>query len=97
MRLATELFDSLDVVGWWFRMPEDEHIVEALEEDESVGPIVERGHADGSIDASLPATWVGDLLWSLLYSANAQARFSAWTRGEVRGLFLHSLRKAVAT
>ncbi|WP_087624109.1 helix-turn-helix domain-containing protein [Aeromicrobium sp. PE09-221] len=96
MRLATELFDRLDVVGWWFLMPEDEQSPDAPEEDEIVSAIVDRGHADGSIDPVLPSAWVSDLLWSLLYSANAHTRFPRHTRGEVRSLFLHSLRKSVA-
>ena len=96
MRLATELFDRLDVVGWWFLMPEDELIIENLDDDEVVGAIVERGHADHSIDSVLPGAWVSDVLWSLLYSANARTRSTTHTRGEVRDLFLHSLRKSVA-
>ncbi|MBM9465442.1 TetR/AcrR family transcriptional regulator [Aeromicrobium sp. YIM 150415] len=96
MRLATELFDRLDILGWWFLMPEDEQVLDALEEDEIVGTIVDRGHADHSIDPALPGAWISDLLWSLLYSANAHTRFAVHTRGEVRSLFLHSLRKSVA-
>ncbi len=96
MRLATELFDRLDILGWWFLMPEDEQALEDLEEDEVVAALVERGHADHSIDPVLPGAWVSDMLWSLLYSANARTRSAAQTRGEVRSLFLHSLRKSIA-
>ncbi|MFD1860357.1 TetR/AcrR family transcriptional regulator [Aeromicrobium camelliae] len=95
-RLATELFDHLEVFGWWFQLPEDEEEVAVEEDDHIVSRVVQRGHDDGTIDPSLPVGWVTGLVWSLLYSANAYTQEGSFTRGEVRKLFLHSLRKSVS-
>jgi AcrR family transcriptional regulator len=38
-------------------------------EDDTFATAVARGHADGSIDARLPAAWLDNLMWAQLYAA----------------------------
>lgn len=61
--------------------------------DSFVDNLVTRGRADGSLDASLPSTWVNMMVWSLLYTARAQQHMPGITRAEVRRLFLASAEK----
>ncbi|WP_194396397.1 TetR/AcrR family transcriptional regulator [Microbacterium atlanticum] len=66
-RLASELLDQLHVFAWWMYA---DNYQGGLEVDPESRPeqIVARGHADGSIDAAMPADWVVSMLWSALYS-----------------------------
>ncbi|WP_166376076.1 TetR/AcrR family transcriptional regulator [Aeromicrobium phragmitis] len=96
-RLATELFDHLEIFGWWFQASdEDDDDAAADEDDYVITRVVRRGHEDGTIDRELPASWLTGLVWSQLYSANTYVLEGSFTRGEVRKLFLHSLRKSVS-
>ncbi|GAA5121045.1 TetR family transcriptional regulator [Pseudonocardia adelaidensis] len=58
--------------------------------------LVERGHAEGTIDPGLSPAWVQDVLWSLLYAAWMHARDSDVPEHDALALCLRTLRKAVA-
>lgn len=92
LRLGTELFDRLDVFGWWFLLHHDE----PDEEEPELLEVAGRGIADGSLDPEQPAWWVVDTLWSLLFSAHLALRAGRITRSEVRELFVRSLRRSIA-
>lgn len=66
-RLCQEYFDLGDVLSLLFR----EQV--AVEDapggcDGEFEAMVRRGHADGSIDPELPASWIQSLIWSQLYA-----------------------------
>jgi AcrR family transcriptional regulator len=92
LRLCREYFDLGDLLSLVFgeaqlTLGDDECFDQVTEVD--FAALVDRGHADGSIDSRLPASWIGSLLWSQLYAAwHHQGEES---RHEVLGLLLHSL------
>ncbi|MFD1936050.1 MULTISPECIES: TetR/AcrR family transcriptional regulator [Nonomuraea] len=65
--------------------------------DRALLELIERGHAEGVIDAELPADWVQQLVWSVLYTAWQHIRDSGASKHESLGLCLRSLRKSLAT
>jgi TetR/AcrR family transcriptional repressor of lfrA len=69
-RLCREYFDLGDVLSLLFRDQVNCEVTEgeASACDESFDALIRRGHADGSIDAELPALWIQSLLWSQLYA-----------------------------
>lgn len=68
---------------------------EPSEADVALLALVERGHADGSIDATLTPLWVQSLLWSLLYAADSHVRDTGGSRHDALGMALRSLDGAV--
>lgn len=92
LRFGSEIFDRLDVFGWWFLLQTED----VKEEAPALLAVAARGAADGSLDPTQPDWWVMDTLWSLLYSSHLALRAHRLTRGEVRDLFARSLRRAIA-
>lgn len=64
--------------------------------DRSVGAAVARGQADGTIDPTLPADWIENLLWALLYTSWSYGRENDVPRQTALDLCVQSLRKALA-
>ncbi|MFC7326873.1 TetR/AcrR family transcriptional regulator [Marinactinospora rubrisoli] len=81
-------FDNPDVANWadWEDDPET---------DQSMTRLVERGHADGTIDPHMPAQWVMGLLWALLYAAWHHVREDGATRHGAVDLCLRTLRRSI--
>ena len=69
---------------------------EETESDRALLRLVERGHADGSIDPTLTPQWVQAVLWSLLYAAWMHARDNDVPEHDALALCLRTLRKVVA-
>jgi AcrR family transcriptional regulator len=69
---------------------------EESESDRALLRVVERGHVEGTIDPALPAQWVQNVLWSLLYSAWTHARWENVPEHDALALCLTSLRKMLA-
>ncbi|MGK5680636.1 TetR/AcrR family transcriptional regulator [Actinoplanes sp. URMC 104] len=67
LRLCREYFDLGSLLSLMFSGQGGECWESQDEAD--LGRVVARGHADGSIDAALPADWVLSTLWSQLYAA----------------------------
>ncbi|MGG5753616.1 TetR/AcrR family transcriptional regulator [Zafaria sp. Z1313] len=65
-------------------------------DDAALRRLVERGHADGSIDSSLPSAWITSVVWSMLYGAWEFERSGAATRHEVREFYIGTLTKVLA-
>lgn len=61
----------------------------------SVVDLVERGHAEGTIDPALPADWVQSLVWSVLYAAHAHHRTTGGSRHEALIVATRSLDGAL--
>jgi hypothetical protein len=58
--------------------------------------LVERGHAEGTMDPSLDAEWVQSVLWSLLYAAWMHTRSNDVPEHDALALCLRTLRKVVS-
>jgi len=58
--------------------------------------LVERGHAEGTIDPGSSPAWVQGVLWSLLHAAWTHARDCDVPEHDALALCLRTLRKAVA-
>jgi AcrR family transcriptional regulator len=69
---------------------------EESESDRALLRLVERGHADGTMDPDLSPEWVQTVLWSLLYAAWMHARDNDVPEHDALALCLRTLRKAVA-
>jgi TetR/AcrR family transcriptional repressor of lfrA len=66
-RLCQEFFDLGDLLSLLFHeQVGDEGGSEGC--DAEFEAMIRRGHADGSIDPELPASWVQSLMWSQLYA-----------------------------
>ncbi|ASO19618.1 AcrR family transcriptional regulator [Actinoalloteichus hoggarensis] len=64
--------------------------------DEAFDALLARGHAAGTIDPTLPAEWIGQLLWSTLYAGWSHLRTNGVSRHEALTVCLRSFLKAVA-
>ena len=67
LRLCREYFDLGALLSLVFSEPDGE--CWGTQDEPGLDRVVERGHADGSIDPELPADWVLNLMWSQLYAA----------------------------
>ena len=57
--------------------------------------MVRRGHADGSIDPELPASWIQSLIWSQLYAGWSYLAEYQASRHETLRLILRCVSGAV--
>ncbi|MDO3703028.1 TetR/AcrR family transcriptional regulator [Micromonospora sp. C28SCA-DRY-2] len=64
--------------------------------DPEFAAMVERGHADGTIDPELPADWLQSLVWSQLYAGWAYLAETGASRHEVLRLILRTVDGAIA-
>ncbi|MGV9308874.1 MULTISPECIES: TetR/AcrR family transcriptional regulator [unclassified Nonomuraea] len=98
-RLCQEYFELGDGLMLAFTEPQlvaSDMWEEETPSDRALIELIERGQAEGAIDAELPADWMQQVVWSLLYSAWQHIRDSGASKHEALGLCLRSLRKAVA-
>ncbi|MFI0422672.1 TetR/AcrR family transcriptional regulator [Spongiactinospora sp. 9N601] len=98
-RLCQEYFELGEVLTLLFNEPtlmQGPEWEEESESDRTVLRLVERGHAEGSIDPEMPPEWVQNLLWGLLYIAWEHARASGAPRHMALALCLRSLAKSIA-
>lgn len=99
-RLCQEYFELGDALTLVFNHPQlmsGEEWEEEAESDRAVFALVERGHAEGTIDPELDPRWVQQVLWCLLYGAWEMARDHGMPKHATLGLCLRTFRKAVAT
>ncbi|MEV0624113.1 TetR/AcrR family transcriptional regulator [Nonomuraea sp. NPDC050404] len=99
-RLCQEYFELGGVLTFAFENPQMQDWTDwetETESDKALERLIERGHAEGSIDASLPAGWVADVLWSLLYSAWQYSRLREQPKHTSLSLCLRTLRKTIGT
>lgn len=97
-RLCQEYFEFGDVFMLVFNEPSlmtGPDWEQESEQDRALHLLVERGQAEGAIDAQLSPTWVQLVLWSLLYAAWQHAHGGA-PKHEALNLCLLTLRKSVA-
>ncbi|WFE30407.1 helix-turn-helix domain containing protein [Solwaraspora sp. WMMD791] len=66
------------------------------EADRSLLRLIERGHADGSIDPQVDPAWAQQLLWALLYAGWQYVNDNTAPRYEALTQCLRSLRKSLA-
>jgi AcrR family transcriptional regulator len=98
-RLCQEYFEFGDVFMLLFTMPDlltREEWQQESDQDRALVRVIERGHREGTIDRELPAEWVQQLLWSLLYTAWEQLRDRQMPKHEALTLCLRTLAKAIA-
>jgi AcrR family transcriptional regulator len=98
-RLCQEFFEFGDVFMLLFTMPDlltREEWQEETESDRMLLRLIERGHQEGTIDPDLPAVWVQQLLWSVLYTAWEQTRDYKMPKHDALSLCLRTLAKAIA-
>ncbi|GAB3451259.1 TetR/AcrR family transcriptional regulator [Actinophytocola sediminis] len=98
-RLCQEYFEFGDLFTLFFGMPElatgplwDEETAS----DRAVIRLIERGHAEGTIDREMAPTWVQQLVWSLLFTAWAHVRDNGAPKHQALSLCLRTLTKTLA-
>ncbi|MEU4694719.1 TetR/AcrR family transcriptional regulator [Actinoplanes sp. NPDC023714] len=92
-RLGQEYFDLGDVLSLLFNEQVSFDSPEGC--DPEFSAMVARGHADGTIDPSLPADWVQSLLWAQLYAGWSYMAEQRVSRHEALRLVLHCLGGAL--
>lgn len=99
LRLCREYFDLGPLLSLVFSEPAlvgDENCWDP-HNDVAFRRVVERGHADGSIDAELPGEWLENLMWSQLYASWSYLRDNdGASRHHVLHLLIRSFGNAVA-
>ncbi|WP_043622442.1 TetR/AcrR family transcriptional regulator [Nonomuraea candida] len=98
-RVCQEYFELGDVLLFAFENNQATEWVDWESESESdriLGRLIQRGHADGTIDPRLPPAWVAELMWSMLYAAWQHTRQNQVPKHTSLSLCLHTLRKAIA-
>jgi AcrR family transcriptional regulator len=98
-RLCREYFELGDALTLMFNDPQisaAESWQEEAEHDRALFALIERGQAEGTIDAAMSAVWIQYTLWALLYSAWSLMREQSLPRHEALELCLRSLAKVVA-
>ncbi|MDG4764065.1 helix-turn-helix domain containing protein [Solwaraspora sp. WMMD406] len=65
--------------------------------DRSMLRLIERGHADGSIDPEVDPRWAQQMLWALLYASWQYVNDHAAPRYQVLDQCLRTLRKALGS
>jgi AcrR family transcriptional regulator len=95
LRLCREYFDLGDVLSLVFGEAQLQMGDDCFDQVTAVdfAGLIGRGHADGSIDRRLPATWIGSLLWSQLYAAWSYQGDES--RHQVLDLLIRSLSGAI--
>ncbi|MCO8273593.1 TetR/AcrR family transcriptional regulator [Actinoplanes sp. TRM 88003] len=94
LRLCREYFDLGSLLSLMFSDQGGE-CWESQDEHSLIG-VIERGHADGSIDPALPSDWVLALLWSQLYAAwEYRAQRQDASRHHVLDLLTRTLSNAL--
>lgn len=97
LRLCQEYFERGDLLMAAYANFTRAQEVESMNAmDANLLRLVERGHADGSIDPALPAVWVEQTLWSMLYAAWLMATAGQASRHEALTLFLRSFARVFA-
>jgi AcrR family transcriptional regulator len=98
-RLCQEYFEFGDVFMLLFTMPElmtREEWHQESEDDRALLRLVERGHREGSIDEAMPAEWLQNLLWSLLYTSWELVRDKDMPKHTALTLCMNTLNKVIA-
>jgi AcrR family transcriptional regulator len=98
-RLCQEYYEFGDVFLLLFTMPDlltEQEWQDESDDDRALLGLVERGKREGTIDQELPAAWVQQLVWSVLYSAWEVARGATMSRHQALSLCLRTLAKAIA-
>lgn len=99
VRLCQEYFELGDVMNLLFTMPDlltRPEWQEETEDDRVLLRLVERGQREGTIDATLPAAWLQQVLWSLQYTAWEMVRSYDTPKHEALTLCLRTLEKTIA-
>ena len=97
-RLCQEYFTLGDALTTIFNDPQIACRPEWREEtaaDRSMLRLIERGHADGSIDPQVDPAWAQQLLWALLYASWQYINDNAAPRYEALNQCLRALRKSL--
>ncbi|MFY1636351.1 TetR/AcrR family transcriptional regulator [Solwaraspora sp. WMMB335] len=98
-RLCQEYFALGDALALIFSDPQIACRPEWSEQtsaDRTLLRLVERGHADGSIDSEVDPLWAQQLLWALLYASWQHVNDNSVARYDALGHCLRTLRKAFA-
>ncbi|MFV2021301.1 TetR/AcrR family transcriptional regulator [Micromonospora sp. LOL_023] len=99
-RLCHEYFALGDALAMIFNDPQHACRPEWSEQtdaDRSMLRLIERGHADGSIDPQVDPAWGQQLLWALLYAGWQYVNDDAVPRYEALNQCLRSLRKSLGS
>jgi AcrR family transcriptional regulator len=95
-RLCREYFELGDALTMMFNVFTAETWDEEVEHDRALFELVQRGHAEGSIDLALPPEWIQYTLWALLYTSSSLVQEGSAPRHEALELCLRTLAKVVA-
>ena len=97
LRMCTELIQLGSVLGLVFA---DNALVDPDEwyadDEDPLGVVIVRGHADGSIASELPPDWVATVVWTSLFAAHLVVRSGTRTWHEAAGLLTRTLTSGLS-
>jgi AcrR family transcriptional regulator len=94
LRIVDEMLERLDSLGWWMRANADYGLDEFdCETDEGIIAVIERGHADGTVDTQFTPTYMVGATWSLLTAAHYDVRHGKLPRRETHDMSRSALAK----
>jgi AcrR family transcriptional regulator len=99
-RVCQEYFELGEVLQFAFESPQLAQSVDwetETDADRALARLVERGHAEGTIDPALPPAWTAEILWALLYTAWQHSHRNDVPKHTSLTVCLHTLRKVIAT
>lgn len=95
LRLAEAYFEAWDTIMWEYMEAEAAGEHPEDDSDEIITSLIERGHAEGSIDPAMPNAWIQHAMYAMVYSAWDYNR-AGNPRHEAAMMCETSLRKVIA-
>ena len=97
LRLAQAFFEHADLLmAAYVSLPQADQLVTLNATDPAMNMLIERGHADGSIDPALHPAWVEQALWGLLYASWKTAANGSLSRFDAQAVLLGAIGKLLA-
>lgn len=97
LRLAQAFFEHADLlIAAYISLPQADKAAALNATDPAMTMLVERGHADGSIDSALHPVWIEQALWGLLYASWKTAANGSLGRFDAQAVLLNAIDKLLA-
>lgn len=94
LRIADEMLERLDSLGWWMRANADDDLDDFdCESDQGIIAVISRGQRDGTVDAQFTPAFMVGVTWSLLTAAHYDVRHGKQSRRQIRDMCHSALAK----
>ncbi|MFB9961609.1 TetR/AcrR family transcriptional regulator [Sinosporangium siamense] len=94
-RVLEEYFELGDILMLAYQGGSEKEAADDGSGTRQLLPLIERGHAEGVLDRSLPAEWIEQFLWSCLFAAWTHTRVNGARKHDALAVCLRAFTKAV--